>query len=101
MEIMTKCENRCLTFFLKGELDHHGARGLIARLEREIEIHLPWKMVLDFSEVTFMDSSGIAVVVQTARALARCGGTLSVVNTPPQAKKVLTCAGIHRMVDIR
>ena len=47
-----------------------------------------------------MDSSGIAVVVQTARRCADCGGSLAVVNTPPQAKKVLATAGIHRLVDI-
>ena len=34
------------------------------------------------------------------KACAGCGGSLAVVNTPPQAKKVLVTAGIHRLVDI-
>ena len=36
MEIMTICQDRVLELRLQGELDHHGARGLLARMEREI-----------------------------------------------------------------
>ena len=96
-------ENRegCLRVCLSGELGHHEAISLMARLSALVEDHLPARMVLDLSGLEFMDSSGIAVVVQTARKCQSCGGTLTVAGTPPQAQKVLTCAGIHRLVDIR
>ena len=96
-------ENRegCLRVFLSGELGHHEAISLMARLSALVEDHLPARMVLDLSGLEFMDSSGIAVVVQTARKCQSCGGALTVAGTPPQAQKVLTCAGIHRLVDIR
>ena len=61
---------------------------------------LPFEFDLDLSGLEFMDSSGIAVVVQTARKCAAYGGLLAVSNTPPQAKNVLLTAGIHRLVDI-
>ena len=61
MEVAAKCEGRELELFLQGELDHHGAKGLLQRLDREIETALPLRLTLDFSAVTFMDSSGIAV----------------------------------------
>lgn len=89
-----------LHVFLEGELGHHEAIRLMARLSALVEDHLPGQMVLDLSGLEFMDSSGIAVVVQTARKCQNCGGRLQVTNTPAQAKKVLTCAGIHRLVDI-
>ena len=60
MEVRAKCQARELTLYLKGELDHHGAKGLIGQLEHEIEVALPTKTVLDFSGITFMDSSGTA-----------------------------------------
>ena len=101
MAIRYRTEEGVLRVFLEGEIDHHEAIRLMERLRGLVEDHLPGRMELDLSDLTFMDSSGIALVVQTARALARCGGALSVTNTPPQAKKVLTCAGIHRLVDIR
>ena len=86
---------------LSGELGHHEAISLMGRLSALVDDHLPARTVLDLSELEFMDSSGIAVVVQTARKCQSCGGALTVTGTPPQAKKVLICAGIHRLVDIR
>ena len=35
MEVLTRHEGNCLEFFLKGELDHHGAQGLLLRLEQD------------------------------------------------------------------
>lgn len=91
----------CLRVFLTGELGHHEAIALMGRLSALVDDHLPARTELDLEGLEFMDSSGIAVVVQTARKCQNCGGTLAVTGTPPQAKKVLTCAGIHRLVDIR
>ena len=85
---------------LSGELGHHEAIRLMGRIQELVEDHLPVRTLLDLSGLEFMDSSGIAVVVQTARRCKACGGQLQVINTPAQARKVLTCAGIHRMVDI-
>ena len=64
MEVIATCRDRVLELKLKGELDHHGARGLLIRLEREIEAALPVELVLDFSGITFMDSAGIAVTLR-------------------------------------
>ena len=64
MEVLTRCEGNCLEFFLKGELDHHGAQGLLLRLEQDIQKALPMALILDFTDVTFMDSSGIAVALR-------------------------------------
>ena len=90
----------CLRVFLTGELGHHEAIALMSRLSALVDDHLPARMELDLEGLEFMDSSGIAVVVQTARKCAAYGGKLAVTNIPAQAKKVLQTAGIHRLVDI-
>ena len=46
MEVAAKCEGRELELFLQGELDHHGAKGLLQRLDREIETALPLRLTL-------------------------------------------------------
>lgn len=46
MEVSAKHEGQTLTFFLVGELDHHGAKGLLENLEREIERTLPTKRIV-------------------------------------------------------
>ena len=100
MTLRYQTQDGILRVWLEGELGHHEAICLMSRLSALVEDHLPTQMELDLSALEFMDSSGIAVVVQTARKCAAYGGRLSVSGTPPQAKKVLLTAGIHRLVDI-
>lgn len=100
MEVRAKCQARELTLYLKGELDHHGAKGLIGQLEHEIEVALPTKTVLDFSGITFMDSSGIAVVMRAKMRMREIGGSVAIRNISAQSKKVFDAAGIDRLVTM-
>ena len=101
MEVSAKHEGQTLTFFLVGELDHHGAKGLLENLEREIERTLPLSLVLDFSGVTFMDSSGIAVALRGWQRMRELGGCVELRHVAPRPKKVLEAAGLGRMMAIR
>ena len=94
MEIQTRTNDRTLTVSFRGELDHHAARETVTALERALDAALPLKLTLDFGGVTFMDSSGIAVVMRAFRRMTAFGGRLELVNVPPQAKKVFDAAGI-------
>ncbi len=100
MEIRVKNENRCAEIYLKGELDHHGAKGLMAQLEREIEVLLPVQLVLDFSDVSFMDSSGIAVVMRARQRMRELGGSIKLRKLSPQPQKLLDAAGISRVMEV-
>jgi len=100
MEIRTNTEERVLTVSLKGELDHHAARGLLERLVSLVEQELPCKMVLDLKELSFMDSSGIAVILRAKRCMEAMNGNLIVTNIPKQAAKVLETAGLGRYVKL-
>ena len=101
MQLQDELREGQLTARVLGELGHPEAIELMARLGRMIEDHLPARMALDLSGLEFMDSSGIAVVLQTARKCASCGCRFWVEGAPAQAKKVLTAAGIHRLTEIR
>lgn len=100
MDIRTNVEERTLTVTLQGELDHHGARGLMDRISSLVERELPSKMVLDLEGLTFMDSSGIAVILRAKRCMEAMSGNLVVVNIPKQAAKVLETAGLGRYVKL-
>ena len=100
MDLHVKKEGRCLEIYLNGELDHHGAKGLLSRLDREIEIALPARLVLDFGGVTFMDSSGIAVAMRARQRIKELGGTMQLRNTSAQSRKVFDAAGIGRLIEI-
>ena len=100
MEMKYKAENRQLTIELSGELDHHAAKGLMDAISRCMEKNLPTKTIMDMGELTFMDSSGIAVVLRAKRRMEALGGNLYVVNIPRQAARVLETAGLGRYVNL-
>ena len=100
MEMNYRAENRQLTISLAGELDHHAARGLMESIDRCIEQNLPVKTILDMGGLTFMDSSGIAVVLRARRRMEALAGSLVVVNSPRQAARVLETAGLGRYVNL-
>lgn len=101
MEILSKTSGRELTLRINGELDHHGAREAMWQLDYSLDAALPTALTLELSGVSFMDSSGIAVVLRAHRRMAALGGTLTVTGTPPQAKKVFDAAGLTRLVAIK
>lgn len=95
MDVTAKCKGKELEFQLQGELDHHGAKGLLTCLEREIERTLPMVLVLDFSGVTFMDSSGIAVALRGWQRMRELGGTVLLRHVSPQPRKVFDASGVN------
>ena len=64
MSVTFSAHNRDLTLFLSGEIDHHGIRGLVRELDLELDAVLPKDLTVDCAGVTFMDSSGIAVLLR-------------------------------------
>lgn len=101
MEVSVTCEARHTRICLTGELDHHSAKGLLRRLDQEIERTLPTQLTLDFSGVTFMDSSGIALLIRARQRMQELGGTAEVCGAAAQARRVLGAAGLQRYLTIR
>ena len=101
MEIQAKSADRNLLLELSGELDHHGARNALRELELAVDAALPKKLVMDLGAITFMDSSGIALILRAQQRMQLLDGSLLVCNVPAQAKRVLDAAGIGRLVTIR
>ena len=101
MAITCTGEGRVRTAELRGEVDHHRARGLMRELETLVDTTAPRELILDLSGVTFMDSSGIALILRAQQRMQLLDGSLLVRNVPQQARRVLDAAGIGRLVTIR
>ena len=99
MEVAAKCEGRELELFLQGELDHHGAKGLLQRLDREIETALPLRLTLDFSAVTFMDSSGIGLIIGRYKILKRRGGQMAIHSGNRRVDRILQLSGLYEIIE--
>lgn len=100
MEVIQSGQGRNLTLALRGELDHHAAKAVLRHMELALDSALPAHLTLDFSGVSFMDSSGIAVALRAQRRMQALGGSVALRRVPPQAKKVFTAAGIFRIIPL-
>ena len=101
MEIHARSADRNLLLELSGEIDHHSARNAMRELEMAVDAALPKNLVLDMTGVTFMDSSGIALILKAQQRMQLLDGSLLVCHVPEHAKRFLDAAGIGRLVTIR
>ena len=101
MEMQAPSADRNLLLEFRGELDHHGARNALRELEMAVDAALPKVLVLDMSGITFMDSSGIALILRAQQRMQLLDGSILVCNVPAQARRVLDAAGIGRLVTIK
>jgi len=90
-----------LTIVLTGEIDHHCAKEYIQMISSKIEAYSPRICILDFQDVYFMDSSGIAVVINSMRCMTRINGQLLLVGLRKQPLKVFRASGIDKLVEIK
>ena len=98
MPVTCKEEKRCLTALVAGELDHHGAKSVMAELDRRIDQAQPKELTLDLRGLSFTDSSGIAVLLRAHRRMGQVQGSMRVINTPDQAGRVFRAAGLERLI---
>ena len=100
MNLTSFLQEKQLTIALRGEIDHHSARDILRVVSNKIDLYLPAVCVLDFRDVTFMDSSGIAIIISCIRRMRELRGEVIVENVPPQPMKVLRASGLEQIVKI-
>ncbi len=96
-----KVENKTVTAFLSGEIDHHNAEALRRKIDEAVNNRLPELLVLDFGAVGFMDSSGIGLVMGRYRLLESMNGKLYIINLSGHAYKVMKLAGLEKIAVLR
>ncbi len=100
MEISSAFSSGRLTVYLKGELDHHASRLLIHDLDELLDEYLPRDCALNLSGLSFMDSSGIAVIIRLSRRMKALGGRVWIENPAKQPYRVIDASGIDRIVPV-
>ena len=101
MQFTSFLEEGRLTVALTGEIDHHCAKAYIQAIAAKIEAYTPDVCVLDFQEVSFVDSSGFAVVINALRNMAQIEGELLLTGIAQQPMRVFRASGIDKLVQIR
>lgn len=88
-------DGKTLTALLSGEIDHHWAAVLREKIDERVRAAAPAILILDFSAVTFMDSSGVGLILGRHRLVSSLSGIVVVQKAPPGIKRTLAVAGIE------
>ena len=100
MRIRASCAGRALRLYFDGELDHHAAKRAMGEIEGYIDSRLPRDCVIDLGGLTFMDSSGIGVILGRYRTLSQRGGSVAVKNVNAHVEKIFCLSGMNQIIQI-
>ena len=88
------------TVVIAGELDHFAAPQIRRMLDEVLDDESITHLTLDLENLTFMDSSGIGVLLGRLRILQNRGGSLSVKNMQPPVEKLFRLSGLQRVIGV-
>lgn len=93
-------KDKLLILEITEEIDHHEAEKIRRKADDEIARYMPRKVILDFSNVTFMDSAGIGMVLGRYKMIKMLGGSLEMENVSTPLKKIFDMSGITKICPI-
>ena len=97
MQLQLETHNDCLTARPVGELDHHTAGEIRQKIDTALLQHRCRRLVLDLAELTFMDSSGIGLIMGRYRHMQTLGGEMTVVGANPRIRSLMHMAGLDKL----
>lgn len=103
MNVTIESSGRIIVAYLIGEIDHHSAADVRRRIDDAITVKKPNELIIDFKNVSFMDSSGIGLVMGRYRLIKSIdpSSSLLVKNVSLQTKKIMELAGLGRIAEIK
>lgn len=99
MEISVLIRSKTLIVSLCGELDHHSAKEVKDMVEEVIKNRGIANLIFDFSNLSFMDSSGIGVVVGRYKLVSAIGGKVAIVSRNRVIDRLLKMSGVSKLID--
>ena len=100
MAIQLSLRSGTLTAMLEGEIDHHTARELREEIDSAASRTKPKRLILDFSKIRFMDSSGVGLILGRYRLVSQWGGELCVANLSPNLERIVSLAGLKEICTV-
>ena len=89
-----------LTVMIMCDIDHHTAKPIREKIDRTLLERRSKKLVLDFSAVSFMDSSGLGLIIGRGERAKALGIEMSVIGLSPSLMKLVKLSGIEKLKHI-
>ena len=99
--LKTEFKNNVLTAYINGEIDHDSAVKIRSEIDGTTQSLKPKLLCLDFSGVSFMDSSGVGLVMGRYRQMKLLGGALRVINIPDTMYRIFAMSGLEGLGVLR
>lgn len=100
MEYKFEMQEGKLRVWVPRELDHHLASQLKEEADVLIDAYGVKKLVFDFKDTEFMDSSGIGVLIGRSRTMGFLGGKVIATNLSPRVEQIFRLSGLHQLIAI-
>ena len=100
MIVEFKKEDKLLIFKLTEDVDQHTSEKIRRKMDNEIKRYIPRKVIFDFSNISFMDSAGIGMVLGRYKLAKMLDGELEIINVNKSMKKIFDMSGVSRIINI-
>ncbi len=100
LQIEMEQHRKALIVRLKGELDHHSAEAVKARLEEAIERGDGLYMILSLRDLEFMDSSGLGVILGRYKQIMSKGGRMIVCGVNSNMYRLFEMSGLFKIITM-
>jgi stage II sporulation protein AA (anti-sigma F factor antagonist) len=100
LQITTDVRGDTLIVRLAGELDHHTAEMVRTKVEAELDRGLTTNLVLNLENLSFMDSSGLGVILGRYKRVTQAGGRMALCSVNDQLKKLFELSGMLKILRI-
>lgn len=100
MELELKQIRNTLLVRIRGEMDMVVAEKLRKEIDRKLDTKKISNLVINLEEVTFIDSSGLGVIIGRFKKISSLNGKMYIVGARPQVHKILMFSGINRLVSM-
>ncbi len=98
MSILCASENQTLIVKIVGEIDHCSSNEITSKTDKEYKRLNSKNIIFDLSDVTFMDSSGIGVIMGRYKNVAANGGIVAAAAINKDLKKIFEISGLFKIV---
>ena len=100
METKYKKEDKLLIIKLQEDIDHNLSEKIRRRLDYEIQRYIPRKVIFDFTNIGFMDSAGIGLIIGRYKLVTMLGGSMCIRVANKNVSKILEMSGIMKIMPV-
>ena len=101
MKITYIKKDKRLIFEIEEDIDECCVQKIRRRIDNEIQRYMPKEVIFDFSNVSFMDSAGIGMIIGRYKMIKMLGGELEIENATRNVRKVLEMSGITKIISLK